>query len=70
MDIEGSEEWFGTEKETIDKREEQRLERAFPEGGGAVMAIVPEEVRKEDVTKAIRNSGQKLFHENAGKTYR
>ena len=53
MDIEGSEEWFGTEKETIDKREEQRLERAFPEGGGAVMAIVPEEVRKEDVTKLL-----------------
>lgn len=53
VDIEGSEEWFGTEKETIDKREEQRLERAFPEGGGAVMAIVPEEVRKEDVTKLL-----------------
>ena len=67
MDIEGSEEWFGTEKETIDKREEQRLERAFPEGGGAVMAIVPEEVRKEDVTKLLEITGQKLFHEMQAK---
>ena len=33
------------------KREEQRLERAFPEGGGAVMAIV----RKRSGKKMSQN---------------
>ena len=52
-DIESTETWFGLNESAASGKKEQKMEKRFPEGGGAVMAIVPEDMRKEEIEELL-----------------
>lgn len=52
-DTESTEEWFGMTERDASERKDQRMEKRFPESGGAVMAIVPENQRKEEIEELL-----------------
>ena len=52
-DTESTEEWFGMTERDASERKNQRMEKRFPESGGAVMAIVPENQRKEEIEELL-----------------
>lgn len=52
-DAESTEEWFGLTGRDVSEKKEQRMEKRFPEGGGAVMAIVPENLREEEIEELL-----------------
>lgn len=52
-DSESTEKWFGLTENAASDKEEQKMEKRFPEGGGAVMAIAPENLRKEEIEELL-----------------
>ncbi len=52
-DTESTETWFGLNESAASGKKEQKMEKRFPEGGGAVMAIVPEDMRKEEIGELL-----------------
>ena len=52
-DIESTETGFGLNESAASGKKEQKMEKRFPEGGGAVMAIVPEDMRKEEIEELL-----------------
>ena len=52
-DSESIETWFGLNESAASGKKEQKMEKRFPEGGGAVMAIVPEDMRKEEIEELL-----------------